>query len=268
MPTFLKHKKHALILVGTCVIAAIVFALTITAYAGPDSPKVFTQVIRSLFTETSSVATADEGDQLTDPTIDVSETEVIPEEPQPEAITPELIDSVIPSDAAGNIDTPQIDTPAVEIIDTPVINDLPGIIDVPAEVIEPEPIIEEVVPNPYAEVRSTLESVIPKFDWLYTLRSGADYDGMSNLRVTSQTSLTNVIELMEGGGNNSSIQNALCAANTNIDGLRASLAIHSDDTQPELDTDNEHILTEIETAIGSVISIWQQNAGLSIQCGS
>lgn len=267
MPTFLKHKKHTLILAGTCVIAAIVFALTISAYAGPDSPKVFTQVIRSLFTESSSVATADEGDQLTDPTIDVSQTEVIPEETQPEAITPEIVDSIVPSDVAGNIDTPQINTPSEEIIDTPLINDLPGIIDVPVEVTEPEPTIEEVAPNPYAEVRSTLESVMPKFDWLYTLRSGADYDGISNLRVNSQASLTNVIDVMEGGGDNSSIQNAFCAANTNINGLRASLAIHSDDTQPQLDTDNEHILTEIETAIGNVISTWQQNSGLSLQCG-
>lgn len=259
---------HIAILGSACVLAVVVFISITTLYAGSASPKVIKQIFGSLLSGTSERAAADEGDALTDTAIQVNETEIAPEELRDETVALENTDTALSSDSTVMPTDNQADAPAQAIIDTPVTNNLPGIVDIPAKTTEPEAIVEETVPNPYTEVRSILEGVITKFDWLYTLRAGADYDAISNLRVTSQTSFTHVIDIMESGADNMTIQGSLCEADGNVSNLRTSLAINSDDTQTELDADNEDILTEIESALGNVVSIWQQNSGLSLICSN
>jgi len=196
-------------------------------------------------------------EEAPDDTVDGAETapEVIPAEELPGEPEPE----VAPAEADAE---PEATEPAEETPDS-----------WPAEPIEPEPTTEpepavNEEPPPYLEARSTLESVINKIDWLYTLRSGANYDLLGSAKLQTAAGMLELADTLDAEGSNGSINTQLCDLYNGLATLNGVLAPGSDDSQPEVDSDNQEVLAEIESAISLVETMWTMESGLSAQCAN
>lgn len=181
-------------------------------------------------------------------------------------IQPVTDETVVPDntveETAPIAEEPTVETPIVE---EPVVTEEIPVIAEPVE----EPVLELPTEEPidvYSEVRATLEAVIPKFDWLYTLRAEADYAGISTTREAAKTHFDLTIQVLEQHLDNATINTELCSATQNLDTLKTLLAPNIDNTQTTVDAQNLKVLDSIQTELTAVISLWSANSGAAFDC--
>lgn len=142
----------------------------------------------------------------------------------------------------------------------------------PEERLEPENsdpiVVEEVIESPHSEVRSIIESVTPKLDWLYTLRAGAAYEEISHNKTTILEDSQALINDLEINNASEGISSRFCSIHSNLEQLETLYAAGSDATQPEIDAKNTDILHEIVAAFVQVRTIWIEESGTNWQCSN
>jgi hypothetical protein len=197
----------------------------------------------------------------------IVEDETVPsstdnQESAQETVTPEVLveSEEIPVDSTEETDIAEVivdSVPEEEILDS-----------WPEERINTEPVyVEESLP-PYSEARSTLETVTPKLDWLYTLRPQAKYTEISIIKAQAAIDINEVVETLETNGTDARINTNFCNIDIDLIQLTTLLAPGSDDTQPQVDADNLAILNEIGAAVVTVRNTWTTTSGSSYQCGN
>jgi hypothetical protein len=141
---------------------------------------------------------------------------------------------------------------------------------------EPEPVAVPVAEHPdaptilpaFADTRSLIEGVVSEIDWLYTLRTSADYDGIAATREELKTALLSLADTLEqpNGGDTDTAQHLLCQSSNKLQLLNAEFGAGTDNAQPQLDEDNSKVLNDIGGVVNSVTSAWQGQTGLSVSC--
>lgn len=114
--------------------------------------------------------------------------------------------------------------------------------------------------------RSELESAISTLDWPYTLRAGADYDGIAVLKETTKADLEGILVALDSNQPNSVIDSRICAASDHLKALRKLYAPGLDNTQVNVDTSNTKVFDNLDQALINLQTNWIQATGASTKC--
>lgn len=117
-----------------------------------------------------------------------------------------------------------------------------------------------------SQAKSELESSISTLDWPYTLRAGADYDGIAALKETTRTELEGILVALNTNQADSVIDGKICAASGHLKALRKLYAPGLDNTQVNVDTSNTKVFDNLDQALIDLQTNWIQATGASTKC--
>ncbi len=286
MPSDMKlHEKITPLAIGLAVLVSILIAIrfgllianTQNRFRVADNSDVTTDNPPSDSAPGDQTDTTPPADDTVPPPVSEQPTETPPppEEsvPTPPAETPAPIETP-PAETSPAVEPPpDVTPPAPEEVPPP---ESPDVTPPPEETPPQEPPAPEfpqydspAIPLPFTDVRSTIEAVTPEIDWVYTLRAGADYDGIILAKQNLSTDFDALSYNLEhaDGSNDSVIIGLLCTASADIHTLFTLLAPGSDDSQKKVDAQNAKVISDLSDMLTSVEALWTGPAGHStLQC--
>ncbi len=209
----------------------------------------------------SSDAMADDGESKQVTNSVESPTSSAVQDTSPEALTdtPTTEENIVEIPVAENTTTVEDTTPSTP--DKSPVSESKSITSEATSDLEEEP-------SPYLEVRSLVEAVIAKIDWLYTLRPLTDYDSLSLTKSQTTRDLHELILVFEVTSSDQVINDLFCTIDNDLLKLETYLAPGLDDTQPEVDDNNRDILRDMNDVVQGVRILWLTETGSTWQCGA